>query len=183
LIDVEHLRWIGFSHFEADECGSLNEWLAIAPDAQAICTPVAAMVSVNDFAIREAKPMADDDVLETGKYRFRFINHPHLPHCWEAGSFFEETNGTLFCSDLFHQNGDNEPLADGDIIERVRDTLTAYQASPLADYMPFTPKTEGHLNRLAGLNAKTLAPMHGSAFTSRTDSFEQLASIMRQKLI
>ena len=182
IIDPERLRWIGFSHFEADECGSLNEWLAIAPNARPICSPVAAMVSVNDFSIREARPLTDDDVLETGKYRFRFINHPHLPHCWEAGSLFEETNGTLFCSDLFHQNGDNEPLADGDIIERVRDTLTAYQASPLADYMPFTPKTEGHLNRLAALNAKTVAPMHGSAFYPRPDSFNNLASIMRETL-
>ena len=182
LIDVERLRWIGFSHFEADECGSLNEWLAIAPDAQAICTPVAAMVNVNDFAIREARPMGDDDVLETGRYRFRFINHPHLPHGWEAGSLFEEVNGTLFCSDLFHQNGDNEPLADGDIINRVRDTLVTYQASPLADYMPFTAKTDGHLRRLAELNAKTIAPMHGSAFTARPDSFANLATVMRENL-
>ena len=182
LIDVDRLRWIGFSHFEADECGSLNEWLAVAPDAQAICTPVAAMVSVNDFAIREARPMGDDDVLETGRYRFRFINHPHLPHGWEAGSLFEEVNGTLFCSDLFHQNGDNEPIADGDIIARVRDTLTAYQASPLADYMPFTAKTEGHLNRLAALNAKTIAPMHGSSFQPQPDSFAQLAAVMQEAL-
>lgn len=182
LIDVERLRWIGFSHFEADECGSLNEWLAVAPDAQAICTPVAAMVNVNDFAIREARPMGDDDVLETGRYRFRYISHPHLPHGWEAGSLFEEVNGTLFCSDLFHQNGDNEPIADGDIIDRVRDTLTAYQASPLADYMPFTAKTEGHLDRLAAMNPKTIAPMHGSAFTPQPGSFANLAAVMRENL-
>jgi flavorubredoxin len=182
VIDPSRLRWIGFGHFEADECGSLNEWLTIAPNARPFCNAVAAMVSINDFAIREARPMAEEDVLETGKYRFRYISHPHLPHCWEAGSLFEETNRTLFCSDLFHQNGENEPFTEGDVIEKVRDTLASYQAGPLHDYMPYTPKTELNLNRLAALEPRTIAPMHASAFAAREDSFRDLASVMRETL-
>jgi hypothetical protein len=100
VIDPADLRWIGFSHFEADECGSLNEWLEIAPNAAPVCSQVGALVSVNDFASRPAKGLTDADVLETGKYRYRFIHTPHLPHCWEAGSLFEEVNQTLFCSDI-----------------------------------------------------------------------------------
>lgn len=182
VIDPGKLRWIGFGHFEADECGSLNDWLALAPQAQPICSPVGAMVSVNDFAVREARPMYDDDVLETGKYRFRFINHPHLPHGWEAASMFEETNATLFCSDLFHLNGDNGAFTEDDIIEKVRDTLISYQAGPLHDYMPFTPKTEENLNKLAALGARTIAPMHAPAFTARENSFLDLATVMRETL-
>ena len=101
VIEPEKIRWIGFSHFESDECGALNDWLAIAPEAAPVCSLVGAMVSVNDFSIRPAHPMNDGEILETGKYKFRFLQTPHVPHCWEAGMMFEETNKTLLCSDLF----------------------------------------------------------------------------------
>lgn len=106
LIDVRTLRWIGFSHFEADECGSLPEWQQLAPQAEAVCSLVGKLVSVDDcLAVRPAKGMADGEVLQTGTYRFRFLATPHVPHCWESGLLFEETQRTLLCSDLFHQAG------------------------------------------------------------------------------
>src|SRR6266566_8156598 len=142
LIDPAGLRWIGFSHFEADECGALNDWLATAPQATPVCGFVGANVSVNDFANRPARAMNDDEVLTTGKYRFRFLATPHVPHCWEASLLFEETQGTLFCSDLFHQNGDVEPSTSADVVGRFKQTLVEYQQSPLANYMPYTPYTE-----------------------------------------
>jgi len=80
LIDVAELRHLGFSHFESDECGGLNQWLEIAPAAQPACGLVGAMVSVNDFANRPARVLTSDDVLTTGKYRFRFLPIPHVPH-------------------------------------------------------------------------------------------------------
>jgi flavorubredoxin len=158
------IRWIGFSHFEADECGALNQWLDVAPSAQAVCTFVGAMVSVNDFASRPARQLKDNDVLNTGKYRYRLCHTPHLPHGWDAGMLFEETQRTMFCSDLFHQSGDVEPSTESDLIERFRHTLTQYQAGPLKNYMPYTPHTERLLAELASLKPKTLAAMHGSAF-------------------
>jgi flavorubredoxin len=97
LVPPKAIRWIGFSHYEADECGSLNDWLELAPEAQTICSLVGALVSLNDVSIRPPRPMADDEVLETGKHRFRFLRTPHVPHCWEASLLFEETSGTLFC--------------------------------------------------------------------------------------
>src|SRR5689334_8445392 len=138
VIDPATLRWISFSHFEADECGSLNKWLELAPAAQPLCSMIGAMVSINDFAIREARGMNDGEVLETGKRRFRFLQTPHVPHCWEAGLLFEETNGALLCSDLFHQSGDVEPLTESDIIERARQTLKESLTGPSANYMPYT---------------------------------------------
>jgi len=166
LIDPSTLRWVGFSHFEADECGSLNEWQATAPSATAVCSMVGKMVSVDDFApANPAKGMEDGEILETGKRRFRFLKTPHVPHCWEAGMLFEETTGTLFCSDLFHQNGDVEATTESDIIGRTRDTLLAVQASPLANYFPYTQNTQAELERIAALKPRVLAAMHGSIFS------------------
>jgi flavorubredoxin len=165
LIEPEKLKWIGFSHFEADECGALNEWQAIAPDATAVCSLVGKMVSVDDFApSRPAKGMTDGEELTTGKHTFRFIQSPHVPHCWEAGLLFDVTNELLFSSDLLHQNGDVEPLTSNSVMDRVRQTLVEYQASPLANYLPYTKKTGPTLKRIAALKPKTVATMHGSVF-------------------
>ena len=183
IVDPSKIRWIGFSHFEADECGSLNEWLQIAPEAQPLCSMVGALVSINDFAIRPARGMNDEEPLTTGRYRFRFLQTPHVPHCWEAGLLFEETNGTLLCSDLFHQCGDVEPLTESDVIDRARKTLVDYQAGPLANYMPYTKHTDVVMQRLAALNPKTIAPMHGSAYVGDGDrAVRDLAVVMREVL-
>lgn len=183
LIDPSTLRWIGFSHFEADECGSLNEWLQIAPAAQPVCSMVGALVSINDFASRPALGMTDGQELNTGKYRFRFCQTPQVPHCWEAGLLFEETNGTLLCSDLFHQNGDLEPLTRSDVIGRARKTLIDYQAGPFANYMPYTKHTDGILQNLAALKPRTIAPMHGSAYAGDGErAIRDLAGVMREVL-
>jgi flavorubredoxin len=125
VIDPATLRWVSFSHFEADECGALNEFLTIAPKAEPLCSFVGAMVSVNDFASRPARGLQDGETLTTGAKRFRFIRTPHLPHTWEAGHLFEESTRTLFCSDLFHQDGELEPLltSESELIERARKTL------------------------------------------------------------
>jgi flavorubredoxin len=165
ILEPSKIRWIGFSHFESDECGSLNRWLELAPQAEPICSVVGALVSVNDFAIRPAKGMADGEMLPTGKYRYRFCSTAHLPHGWDAGLLFEETQRTLLCSDLFHHVGDVEPLTESDIVERSRAAMRAYQAGPLANYVPYTPLTSRVLDGLAALQPRTLATMHGSSFT------------------
>ena len=165
IIPVSDLRHISFSHFESDECGSLNEWLAAAPKADVICSQVGAMVSVNDFIGREARSLPDGGTFSTGKYNFRYIQTPHLPHGWDAGVVFEETQKTLLCSDLFHQTGDVEPLTSEDVVDRSHRAMKAYQAGILADYVPYTVITEGNLKKLAALKPKTLAIMHGSSFT------------------
>jgi flavorubredoxin len=183
IIDSSKIRWISFSHFEADECGSLNEWLQLAPAAQPVCSMVGALVSVNDFAIRPAKGMNDGGVLSTGQHRFRFVKTPHVPHCWEAGMLFEETRGTLLCTDLFHQGGDVEPFTESDVIDCARKTLTDYQAGPFANYMPYTKHTDSIMQRLAELNPRTIAPMHGSAFAGDgSRSLRDLALVMREVL-
>ena len=138
IIDPAKIRWIGFSHFESDECGALNDWLAIAPEAAPVCSLVGAMVSVNDFAIRPAHPMNDGEILETGKYKFRFLQTPHVPHCWEAGMMFEETNKTLLCSDLFTHNGDVESLTSNDIVGRFKQDLIIGEQGAFAQAYPYS---------------------------------------------
>jgi flavorubredoxin len=165
IISVSDLRHISFSHFESDECGALNEWLGVAPNADVICSQVGAMVSVNDFTGRESRGLADGETFATGNYRFRFCQTPHLPHGWDAGVLFEETEGTLLCSDLFHQSGDVEPLTSADVVGRSQQAMKEYQAGILADYTQYTPLTTRNLKKLAELRPRTLAIMHGSSFT------------------
>ena len=164
IIDPAELRWISFSHFESDECGALNRWLELALNAETACSLLGALVSVNDFATKLARGLADGDVLETGKYRFQLVRTPHLPHGWDAAVLFEQTAKTLLCSDLFHQVGDVEPLTGSDVVGRSREAMESYQAGPLADYAPYTHYTATLFDKLAALAPERLAIMHGSSF-------------------
>lgn len=164
LINPADLRWIGFSHFEVDECGGLNEWLKAAPNALPVCSEVGALVNMSDFSDKPARAMVEGNTLSTGKYNFRFIRTPHLPHGWDAGVLFEEKNKTLLCSDLLHQNGDLPELIDKDILEVHRKSLIEFEHGPLMGYTPYTARTGRLLQTLAELNPKTLATMHGSSF-------------------
>ncbi len=183
VLDPARLRWIGFSHFESDECGALNEWLAAAPRAQAVCSFVGATVSVNDFAVRPARALADNEVLQTGRHRLRFLATPHVPHCWDAGLFFEETGRTLLCSDLFFQPGDPSPLITTDVVGPARDAINEGQSGPLAKDMPYTPYTDATLQRLADLEPRTLAAMHGASFSGDGGrALRELALVIREIL-
>jgi flavorubredoxin len=182
VLDPASLRWIAFSHFEVDECGALNEWLETAPAAQAACSEVGAIVNLGDFADRPPRALKSDEPFETGRHRFRFRPTPHLPHGWDAGVLFDETTGTLFCSDLFHQAGDVEPLTESDVIGRTRAAMAAYRGGPLMDYLPYTPYTGRLLRELAELNPRTLAAMHGSSFTGDcAKAIEDLAVVLKEE--
>ena len=183
VLDPARLRWIGFSHFESDECGALNEWLAAAPQAQAVCSFVGATVSVNDFAIRPARALADGEVLPTGRRRLRFLATPHVPHGWDAALFFEETERTLLCSDLFFQPGEPQPLTTADLVGPARAAIIAGQSGPLARDMPYTPYTDATLQRLADLKPRTLAVMHGSSFSGDAErALRELARVLAETL-
>lgn len=183
LIDPSALRWISFSHFEADECGALNEWLALAPQAKPLCGLVGASVSVNDFAVRPAHVLAHDEVIKTGRYQFRFCQTPHVPHNWEACLLFEETTRTLLCSDLFTHEGDVEPMTESDVVDRAKRSLIAGQKGPFADAYPYTLQTGPILQGLANLQPARLALMHGSTFMGDGGgALRSLATVMREVL-
>lgn len=184
VIDPAKLRWISFSHFEADECGALNEWLTVAPQAQAVTSEISALVNIGDFAIRPPRALTTGETLATGKRRFRFIPTPHLPHGWDAGVFFEENSKTLFCSDLFHQNGDLAPVTDKDVMETVRQTLIEYQGDELlGNYMPYTVNTRPMLEKLAQLEPGTIATMHGSVYVGDgAKALRALDGVMKETL-
>jgi len=183
VIDPANLRWIGFSHFEVDECGSLNDWLKVAPQAQAVSGVVGSLVNLADFADRPPRALNTDETFSTGTLRFRYRPTPHLPHGWDAGVLFEETQRILFCSDLFTHNGDVEPLTESDILGRARQSLIDFQAGPLMDYMPYTPNTRPLLEELAALAPRTLATMHGSSFTGDgARALIELDGVMKEML-
>jgi len=165
VLDPAAIRWIGWSHFEVDECGALNEWLAAAPQATPVCGELGAMINIADFSNRPPRALGERDRLATGRHRFRFVATPHLPHGWDAGVLFDETDRFLLCSDLLHQLGDVEPVTTSDITGRYQVALETYQRSPvLMDYVPYNDNTKRHLARLAALEPRVLAAMHGSTF-------------------
>ncbi|HWR15289.1 MAG TPA: MBL fold metallo-hydrolase [Terriglobales bacterium] len=183
VIDPAKIRWIGFSHFETDECGALNHWLQVAPNATPVHGMIGCLVNLNDFSDRIPKMLNPDETLSTGKYRYRFVHTPQLPHGWDAGVLFEESQRTLFCSDLFHQEGDVEPMTTSDIIGRCRQVLTAYQKSPLANYIPYTPVTGRLMEGVANLNPRTLAIMHGSSFSGNgAQAVRDLSALFKEVL-
>jgi flavorubredoxin len=178
VMEPSLLRWIGFSHFEADECGSLNEWLELAPHAEAISGMIGATVNINDFASRRSRVLADKEVFATGRRSFRFLETPQVPHAWDASLLMEETGAILFCSDLFLQNGDVAPLTEKDLTEPSREALLAYQAGPLRHPMLYTRLTRDTLQSLAGLKPKLLAVMHGSSLSGNGErALEELSAM------
>jgi flavorubredoxin len=159
VLPIEQLRYIAFSHVEADECGSLNQWLAEAPHAEALCGTVAAMVSVTDLADREPRVLADGETVDLGIHTVRWLDAPHLPHAWECGFLNEEKTRTLLCGDLFTQAGaDLPPITESDILapsEAFRHAM---------DYFSHTKNAPALLEKLAATEPTTLACMHGSAW-------------------
>jgi len=159
VLPLEKLRYIAFSHFEADECGALNDFLAAAPQAQPVCSRVAAMVSVDDVADRPARALADGEALELGRHTLRWLDTPHVPHGWECGVMMETTTRTLLCGDLFTQPGGGAtPVTDADILgpsEAFRGQM---------DYYTHAPQTAATLEKLAREQPAVLACMHGSAW-------------------
>ncbi len=159
LLPLDRLRFIGLSHFEADECGALNELLAVAPNATPICSGIAAMTSVHDFADRAPRVLLDGEEVVLGRHRIRWFDAPHVPHGWECGLMMEMSTKTFLCGDLFTQGGPGtKALTEEDILgpsEAFRKPL---------DYFAHAPTTRAVLERFAREAPTTLACMHGSAW-------------------
>jgi flavorubredoxin len=172
ILPLSRLRYVAFSHFEADECGALNELLALAPRAEPVCSAVAKMVSVDDFADRPARALADGEELDLGRHRVRWLDTPHLPHAWECGHLFEASTRTLFCGDLFTQGGAaHPPVTEADVLA----PSEAMRAS--MDYFAHTRELPALLAKLARTEPVLLACMHGASW--RGDGARLLAALAR----
>ena len=163
IIAPERLRWIAFGHYEADECGAMNEWLAVAPHAQIAHGQTGCLVSLNDMADRAPRVLADGEFIDLGGgKRVRYIDTPHTPHGWDAGVMLEESTRTLMCGDLFTQLGDHVGLTDGDIVG------PAIAAEDIFKYSALNPGMGATIRSLAKFAPRTLALMHGPSFNGDT---------------
>jgi len=169
IIELERLRFIAFSHIEADECGALGEWLDAAPGATVTHGAIGCAIWLNDQSPRPPRALADGEVLDLGDRRVRRLDTPHVPHCWDAGLLYEETTGTLFTSDLFTHGGDPAAVTSGDIVG------PAVAAEKQFGFTALTPAAGATIRRLAALRPQTLAVMHGSSFSG--DAATVLASL------
>ena len=159
IIPVSSLRYLGLSHYEADESGALNEFLEVAPEAEPLCGNIAKMVSIDDVALRPAKALSDGEELSLGTHVVQWLDTPHFPHGWECGHLFDKTTKTLFCGDLFTQGGhEHEPLVSDDILE----SSEALRAG--LDYFSQTRLVHELAEKLAATSPRVLACMHGSAW-------------------
>jgi flavorubredoxin len=159
IMPVDRLRWLAFGHFESDECGSMNEWLAVAPKAQLAHGATCCQVSLADMADRAPRVLTNGEVIDIGGKRCRYIDTPHVPHGWDAGVLFEETTRTLFCGDLFTHLGNPAAITATDIVE------PALAAEDLFGFTSLGPTTAPAIRKLAGLSPAALAIMHGSSFS------------------
>jgi flavorubredoxin len=163
IMPVDRLRWIAFAHLEADECGSVNEFLAVAPHAQVTHGALGCMLSLNDYCNRPPRPLGDGEVLDIGgaalQRRVLEVTTPHVPHNWESHVLFEQETGTLFCGDLCTQAGDGPAITDGDLLE------AAVQAEDMFHQTSLGPAVAPTYRRLADLAPRTLAVMHGSSYS------------------
>lgn len=158
LMPPEQLRWISFGHYEADECGSMNQWLAIAPNAKVAHGMTGVGVSLNDQADRGPRMLQHGEIIDLGGKRARYLDTPHVPHGWEAGLIYEECTGTLLCGDLFTQFGACEATTESDIVG------AAIASEDIANYSALNPAMGATLRKLAELKPRTLALMHGPSF-------------------
>ncbi|HRD45015.1 MAG TPA: MBL fold metallo-hydrolase, partial [Caulobacter sp.] len=159
VIDPARLRWITFGHYEADECGSMNDWLAVAPHATVAHGQTGCDVSLADMADRPPRALADGEIIDLGGgKRVRYLDTPHTPHGWDAGLIYEESTATLFCGDLFTQGGEAAALVESDIV------APAIATEDVFGYSALNPNMGATLRRLSDLNPKTLALMHGPSF-------------------
>jgi flavorubredoxin len=159
LIPPDRLRWITFGHYEADECGTMNDWLAVAPRAEVAHGQTGCLVSLEDMADRAPRILQDGEAIDLGGgKRVRYLDTPHIPHGWDAGVLYEEGTGTLLCGDLFTQIGNASALTEDDIVE------PAIAAEDLFRYSSLNPNMGATIRRLADLSPRTLALMHGPSF-------------------
>lgn len=158
VMPPERLRWIGFSHVEADECGAMNAWLAAAPRATVVHGQVGCMVSVNDLADRPPRALGDGESLDLGGRRVRLFATPQVPHNWEAVVLFEEETQTLLAGDLLASDGEGPAVTTADVSEHVLESERMFRAHALP------PGVGATLARLAALRPRTMASMHGSGF-------------------
>ncbi len=158
VMPLTRLRWISFGHWEADESGAMNDWLEAASEAQVAVGTIGCMLSVNDLAVRPPKPLEDEESLDLGGKRVRYLATPHVPHGWDAGVLFEETSKTLFCGDLFTRTGRCEAISEDDPIAPALAVEDTFGSTAL------TPNTAPAIRRLAALKPEMLALMHGPVF-------------------
>lgn len=178
VMPLSRLRWISFGHWEADESGAMNDWLAAAPQARVAVGAIGCMLSVNDSASRPPQALDNEDLLDLGGKRIRYLTTPHVPHCWDAGVIFEESTGTLFCGDLFTRNGNHRARSSDDPIGPAMAAEDQYGATAL------TPHTALTIRRLAGYKPRALGLMHGPVFDGDCEqALQDLATCYAERVM
>jgi len=160
VLAPDGIRWIGYGHYEADECGAMGEWLARAPHAAVVQGVVGTLVSAADLSDRAPRPLGDGEKLDVGGHVLQWFDTPHTPHGWDAGVVYDATTRTLLCGDLFTRLGPFEATSTDDVVGPAIDA-----EDTLGGSLSLSPTSGASIRRLAELDIATLALMHGPAFS------------------
>jgi flavorubredoxin len=160
VLPAESMRWITFGHIEADESGSMNQWLELAPESTVAQSVIGCMVSLGDLADRPPRPLGNGEKLDIGGHVLQWFDTPHTPHAWEAGVLYDTTTRTLFCGDLFTRLGEFAAQSDDDVVGPA-----VHAEDTMGGTLSLHPSSSATIRRLAELDVATLALMHGPAFS------------------
>ncbi len=155
VLDPASLRAILVLHFESDECGALNDYLAAAPGAVPLASMRTTMASLADFAIRPVRGVGDGEVVSAGAHGLRIIETPYV-HAWDGIVVVEERTNVAFTGDLFLQPGQGEAITRDD-----RSALSVQLYRTFYGTPPEVPLQRA-LDRIEAAAPVMIAPGHGS---------------------
>ena len=154
VISLDKLAYVSFLHFESDEWGGM-EFLESA-NAKLVCSELSSRLNLMGWYNIPVDHIStwDNDILKTGKKKFKFIMTPHVHH-WDSMMILEDTK-SLFTSDLYIQTGNNKPVISDDLSESM---INLYRfAGIFVTEKPVRDTTK----RLDELSPNMVYPMHGS---------------------
>src|SRR3989337_2494721 len=155
VIPLQKLTYVAFLHFESDEWGGMA--FLDSADARLVCSDLSSKLNLTGWYNIPVDHISfwDNETLKTGKRIFKFIMTPHVHH-WDSMMIFEETTKSLFPSDLFIQPGNNKPVIEEDLSDKM---LALYRGAGIfASEEPVRQTSK----RLESFSPKMIFPMHGS---------------------
>lgn len=158
ILDPKRLAYVVLGHFESDECGGMDRFVADAQDSVLVASELGATVNLAHWNYKgPVKGMLDGDTLDLGRHRLRFLETPHVHH-WDSMMVFEETTSSLFPADLFIQPGDQPPIVTEDLTLQM---LGLYRKIGIFAHEAPVRKV---VSRVQKIDPAWIHPMHGGSF-------------------
>jgi flavorubredoxin len=126
VLDPARLVYIVLLHWEGDENGGMDRFMAEAPEAALVGSSLSIGLNAHGFGLdTRTHGFTDGQTLALGQHRLRFLETPHVHH-WDSMMVIDELTNSLFPSDLYLQPGDQPPVIRENLAGEM---LDAYRSS------------------------------------------------------